>query len=217
MFTSYQKTDKIVLFLLKLAVSFLFCSCQYRFTNLHLNPPLGLNKIAVESIYDTSGIVVPHEHLWEAVQGAFASDGKMKLTSVNQADLILRIHLYQVQINQKNVNGRLIKEPKKIPSVLTKQPTALSRYTQLNVATLYSGAETVSISTKVEVWDLSSQKLLISRNYSASGSYKIIDTDIPTESRFLRAEESFDHLFMNLSRTIARSVVKDVLSFNAHL
>src|SRR3989338_6044213 len=67
--------------------------CTYRFSNLYLQPPKGIHTLYIESIFDSSREVVPHEILWEKIQKAFALNGKLVLTPKVEADAYLRAHI----------------------------------------------------------------------------------------------------------------------------
>ena len=55
--------------------------CAYRFSNLHMKPPPGTKTIAIEAIYDTGKVAVPHEIIWEQLQKQFAINGRLRLAS----------------------------------------------------------------------------------------------------------------------------------------
>ena len=89
--------------LISVAIFLLISSCAYRFTNLHMRAPNKAKTIAVEGIYDTSRLALPHEYLWESLQKYIAINGRLKLAPKNQADLYLRCQLVSAEIRPFDV------------------------------------------------------------------------------------------------------------------
>ena len=85
-----------------LAITVLIClsqaSCAYRFSNSYIEPPEGIESIAVEAIYDTSREVISHEQLWQQVQEAVIKDGHLQLKDRSEADALLRLHIMDANI-----------------------------------------------------------------------------------------------------------------------
>lgn len=186
--------------------------CTYRFSNLYLQPPKGIHTLYVESIFDSSREVTPHEILWEKIQRAFAVNGKMILTSKTEADAYLRAHIKTATVQQFDLEGAVSKDIS-IPLVdSTGRYQPLSAYENLLAATRFSKKESIALSVLVEVWDLRSKKLLWSQTYTGSDFHKIFGVYTAKESEYLYATEGYEAVFTAISGQIADNIVRDFLS-----
>lgn len=189
--------------------------CTYRFTNTRLTLPKGVRTIAIEAVYDTSREVLPHEILWESLQTAFASDGHLRLTSQSQADALVRAHLKQASIvatGTEQLNG-----PRKEPNPYTSStPPPLSEYPTLSQASRYKDTAHLRTVVEVEIWDLRTRNVLLRQTYALGENFRAVhqtkNGEFTTAANdFLRYDEAATAKFQNISRTIAQSVVRDLL------
>lgn len=77
-------------------------SCVYRLSNLH--SPVH-TKIALEAIYNTEALHLPHEHVWQAVQAMLARSGR--LSAYRDAEQLLRIHLHDSEMSSSSAHTHL--------------------------------------------------------------------------------------------------------------
>jgi hypothetical protein len=187
-------------------------NCTYRFSNLYLQPPKGIQTLYVESIFDSSREVTPHEILWEKIQKAFALNGKLILTSKEEADAYLRAHITSAVVNQFDLEGSVSKEIAIPLTDSTGRYQPLSAYENLLAATRFSKKENLSLSVMVEIWDLRTKEKLWSQTYASTDFHKIYGVYTAKESAYLYAEEGFEFLFATLSERIADSILRDFLS-----
>ena len=208
--TSVANAGKKTTLLLLLTVS--GWQCTYRFSNLYLQPPKGIHTLYVESIFDSSREVTPHEILWEKIQKAFALNGKLVLTPKVEADAYLRAHITNAVVKQLDIEGFVSKDI----SIPLKDDNGryqpLSAYENLLAATRFSKKENLSLTVLVEVWDLRSTQKIWSQVYTRSDLHKIYGVYTAKESAFLYAEEGLESLFASLSESIADNVLRDFLS-----
>lgn len=186
--------------------------CTYRFSNLYLQPPKGIHTLYVESIFDSSREVTPHEILWEKIQRAFAVNGKMILTSKTEADAYLRAHITTATVKQFDLEGSVSKDIS-IPLMDgTGRYNPLSAYENLLAATRFSKKESLALSVLVEVWDLRNKQLLWSQTYTGSDYHKIFGVYTAKESGYLYATEGYEAVFASISGQIADNILRDFLS-----
>ena len=198
-----------------LLVSLVAPSCAYRFTNERLVRPEGIRTIAVEAVFDTSREVIPHEILWESLQSAFASDGHLRLVSQGQADALVRAHLKQASISAtgtEQLNG-----PRKEPVPFkSDSPPPPSEYPTLTQASRYKDTAVLQTVVDVEVWNLWTRSLLFRQTYSLGENFRAVhqtkNGEFTTAANdFLRYDEAAIARFQSISRSIAQSVVRDLL------
>ena len=200
----------------KTTLLFLFClggwRCTYRFSNLYLQPPKGIHTLYVESIFDSSREPTPHEILWEKIQKVFAVNGKLVLTSKEEADAYLRAHITKAVVKQLDLEGNVSKDVT-LPLVdSTGRYQPISAYENLLAATRYSKKENLSLTVMVEVWDLRSKQKIWTQTYAATDYHKIFGVYTAKESAYLYAEEGFEYLYSILSESIANNILRDFLS-----
>lgn len=203
---------KIFLRCLLFFIALFQISCIYKFSNLHSKNPSNVKSIYIESIYNTAHKVLPHELLWGQIQQAFARNGRLKVTTVDQADSYLRTRL----IDAKTTNADPVDlEPALDEPELNnlKQPPAPSSFKQLTRSASLSQNETLSFLIEVELWNLKTKKMIFKKRYSASSPrYRILDSLTTPETQFLRSEEALEIQFENLSRKISKHIVSDVFN-----
>ena len=197
-----------------IVLSITLSSCSYRFTNLHLRAPSDSRTIAIEGIYDTSKTVIPHEYLWKSLQQEFATNGVLQLSSQAQADLYLRTQILDVSINPQNIESSNIKEPKYFNSDRAngKNPHPPSHYPSYRRARSFAKENGISMTIRVEVWDIRTQKLIFNSSFSQVGTYGVYSVGSAVEYGFLRADENFERAVEGLSSSLAKQVVRSVLS-----
>ncbi len=186
--------------------------CTYRFSNLYLQPPNGIQTLYVEAIFDSSREVTPHEILWEKIQKAFALNGKLVLTPKAEADAYLRAHITKANVKQFDLDGHVSKNIIIPPIDDTGRYQPLSAYENLLAATRFSKKENLTLTVMVEVWDLRSKQKIWSQSYTNSDFHKIVGLYTAKESAYLYAEEGFEALFSALSQKTADSILHDFLS-----
>ncbi len=209
----YRKTFSI--FFISL-VAFLE-GCAYRFSTLYSRYPEGVKTIAIESIYDTTRYVVPHDMLWQAFQRAFAEQGYFLLDSDRNADGLIRVHLNSFQ---RTLSGSLetlqdpISENIRDPEVSSDKPAPpISRFKTQTQASRSMSHETVSFGMEVEFWNLKERRLIYKNSYSLASDYPVRrDSSITNISnQFLRTFEAGELRFSEMSKNVAEKFVQDLL------
>ncbi|NRA44213.1 MAG: hypothetical protein HRU09_04560 [Oligoflexales bacterium] len=197
--------------LLSVAIFLLISSCAYRFTNLHMRAPNKAKTIAVEGIYDTSRLALPHEYLWESLQKYIAINGRLKLAPKNQADLYLRCQLVSAEIRPFDVVFNEIKDPSSLidESAEVPNPYPMGAYPSYRRASSYARQEQVSATANVEVWDLRTKQLVFRGTYGGYATYGISSHSV--EYGFLKADEALENGFAKAADTIASRAVADLL------
>ncbi len=184
-------------------------SCTYQFSNYAYKPPKGISKIAVEAVYDTSRSVIPHDILWDEIQVALARSGHLVLTSIDNAEGLLRVHIKNYSTRQFGRSSTIneFKDPRPFE---TGEPTP-PRYLR-NLAQSHSIAqqETFTLGIDVELWDLHTQKKVFSKSYSTQKKYKIGLTQ-NKKLIHLRSEESNSINFAAASEDLANRIASDLL------
>ena len=216
---SHKKPEPGTLgFALRYAVAtmvWLAAGCTYRFTNERLMRPEGIQTVAIEAVYDTSREVLPHEILWESLQAAFATDGHLRLVAQSQADALVRAHLRQASIvatGTEQLNG-----PRKEPNPYNSDsPPPPSDYPPLSQASRYKDTAHLRTVVDVEIWNLRTRALLLKQTYSLGENFRAVHQTKNGEfttagNDFLRYDEAATAKFQNISRSIAQSVVRDLL------
>lgn len=188
-------------------------SCAYRLTNLHVQSPNHVQTIAIESIYDTTSEVLPHEQLWNELQRSFAANGHLKVTSVDKADALLRAHVRLATIEKsgelrENVRGELKKDIDLYQDRGPPIPPGTLR--NLSVANTYYMKDRLGFFVDVEVIDLRTRQILLQRTYTRSFEAWAVSETL-NEISFVRHEESAQLGFAKASRSIAEVVVTDLL------
>jgi len=199
---------------LTLSVAFIFSllsGCTYRFTNLALQAPANVNSIAVEAIYDTSREAVPHELLWKALQTELIKAGRVNLSSIDQADAILRVHLKKAAINPQ---GTPIQESiDRDPDYENRSELSPDAYKNLNIAGSYTTSENLSWQIEVEIYHRFEKRVIFNKNYSISGSFRSFQASniSQTQTGFLMYEEGLEARFEQQAKQIANRIVTDFL------
>ena len=186
-------------------------SCSYRFTNLHSRAPKGVQNIAIEAVYDTSREVLPHDRLWESLQRAFAANGKLKVTSSDHSDAIVRAQITRASVTPYGDStefDKIEKDPKAFDS---NQPPSIDSYKKLHIARSIKGKELLAMAVTVEIWNLNTKTLLFKRSYPVSKTYRAVSGTTTAENAFLRSEEDLASAFHGQSDSIAAKVVQDFL------
>lgn len=190
-------------------------ACAYRFTNEHIKRPQGIKTIAVEAVYDTSREVLPHEILWKSLQDAIARDGNLRLAPASSADAILRAHIRSAEITPRG--ERIQNSPEDDPNVFNRSlPEKPSKFKILTQAEEVRDAAALRLGVHVEVVHLRTRSRLMSETYSLGGRFRAVHADkrgtVTTRSNdFLRYEEGVETTFAQLSESISRRVVRDLL------
>lgn len=196
------------------SASFLFAGCTYQLTNLHSAAPNNIRTIHVEAVYDTSAEPVPHELLWDEIQRAIAANGQLKLVPSYEADALLRAHIVRTQTSKAGERKAPIASARRTERdvfVGQQSPPTPGQIRDITVADDYFMKTAWTSAAQVEVWDLTTGKLILQRQYPLAGEMPTVRGDVPTEIHHLRNEESFQHSFGNVSRGIAERIVSDLL------
>ena len=180
-------------------------------------PPEGVTSIAVEAVYDTSREVVPHELLWRSLQEAFAANGRLRLTSPDHADVLLRSHLTWARVSPP-----ASPTPVDSDSTQKKDPAIpFDELVQRNPATFrnltrggsFSTNENIQMKVEVEIWNLKSKDRIFTRSYSVGGSFISIRDEARAgiSTQYLLYDEALRKRFLIMSQSIAERVVSDFL------
>lgn len=184
--------------------------CAYRFTNLHISLPYGVHSIAVESVYDTSRQILPHDALWDAIQRAFATDGHLLVKSRDQADALVRVHVREASVGP---TGSTVSDAlKEDPDYTDPDKAPIEEFRRLSTAHEHTTHEAVSVTMDVEVVDLKTRRIILARSYSGSRDFDSERAgNIDSRMFFLFYEDALINKFSDISREIARNVVDDML------
>lgn len=187
--------------------------CAYRFTNLRFSPPAGVKKIAVEALYDVSREVLPHDILWVELQREIAKTGKVVVGSVQNSEAIMRVKLAGAGLTP--VDSVPIQSATRYPQLKDPLPTTLEQLDKADIldmakATKRGSKEALAIALEVEVWSLTSRKLLFKRRYAGSGEVESVTLDA-NGSGYLKYEEKIARRFQQLAKTLSRKIVSDFL------
>lgn len=189
--------------------------CAYRFSNMHTARPEGIRTIAIEAIYDTSREVLPHELFWEAMQAAFAANGKLRLAAQQDADAYLRLHIKQAIAAPE---GSIVRNlPENDPRINEGGPLPdASEFKSLGQAGEIKTFGRIQALVEVEVWSLRSKSLLLRRSYDISQRFRAVhgfgrDAVTTRSNDYLRYEEAFDAKVKLMAQDLARQVVQDLL------
>ena len=196
-----------------------FClqwGCAYRFTNKHVTKPEGINSIAVEAVYDTSREVLPHEHLWKALQDAFASDGHLRIAPQASADALVRAHIKQVAITPSGSvppNREPDKDPDPFSGGEAPDPGDFRELSHQHPSKIRNYVS-ISVVVEIEVWSLRTRTLILKQSYPATDAFLANYYGQPSSSPandHLRFEEAIESRVKSVSEQIARGVVRDLL------
>ena len=187
--------------------------CAYRLTNLHAASPNNIKTIHVEAVYDTSAEAIPHEQLWDELQRAFAANGQLRIAPASEADAILRAHIINTQISKSGERRvETTKAKRKDPEVFAGQtpPPTPGQLRDISIADDYFLKSAWRSVVRVEVWDLTTRKLMLQREYPLSGEVTDVRGDQRTQIHHVRHEESLNYSFRNAARSAAERVVSDL-------
>lgn len=191
--------------------------CAYRFTNTYAAPPVGVRTIAIEAIYDTSREVLPHEILWQELQKAFAANGRLVVVSQGRADALVRAHIRSAQMIPSGDEQPVTATGSEEPQVYNTDNPASPfdpKFQPLTRGANSRNDEVITLSVDVEVLNLTTHQILLTRNYPVSGAYRVQGAtgDIPKENFFVRSDESLGYRFAALSQDIANRVVLELMT-----
>lgn len=187
--------------------------CAYRFTNLRFSAPAGVKKIAVEGVYDVSREVIPHDILWIELQREIAKTGKVVVDSAHNAEAIMRVKLARAGL--RPTDSVPIQSATRYPKLNEPLPSTLEQLEQADIldmakATKRGSKESLAVQLEVEVWSLTSRKLLFKRGYSGSGEVESVTLDA-NGSGYLKYEEKIARRFRQISKSLSRKIVSDFL------
>lgn len=210
--TILQKFPRILIGLfLPLSVCVFTNSCAYRFTNSVMRAPMGIQSIAVEAIYDESREVFPHEFLWSALQREIGRNGRLVLTSQEDADALMVVTITNARVGP---TGTPVVEPRsKDPTVTDTDKGVPSEFRNLRVAGSYTTYEAVSVAIHVDIFDLNTRALLFKRDYNQGAIFTSFrPSDItPSSSAFPQYEEALQAKSKEISNALAQKIVNDFM------
>lgn len=208
--TILQKFPRILIGLF-LPVSVLANSCAYRFTNSAMRAPMGIQSIAVEAIYDESREVFPHEFLWSALQREIGRNGRLVLTSQEEADALMVVTITNARVGP---TGTPVPSDKGKDPVVTETDKGVpSEFRNLRIAGYYTTDEAVSVAIHVDIYDLNTRALLFKRDYNQGAIFKSYrPTKVtPASSGFPHYEEALQAKSKEISNSLAQKIVNDFL------
>ncbi|MFW7379350.1 MAG: hypothetical protein ACOH5I_11120 [Oligoflexus sp.] len=189
--------------------AWLMPACAYRFTNVALAPPPNVRTIAIEAVYNTSREVIPHEWFWQAVQAEFARNGRVWLTSPEQADALMTLHITQASVAPSGTP---------IPEAINRDPPVSDRgslspfnFKNLRIAGSYTTTETINFQVEVTVHHLRQRRIIHRRLYQSGGSFRSFQASTVSQinSGFLMYQEGMESRFRQLSEQLSRRIVTD--------
>jgi hypothetical protein len=169
-----------------------------------------VQNIAIEAVYDSSQRALPHEMVWEGLQRAFAANGRLRLTSVTNADVYLQTQILSAGAAQLDPLPQSSKD--KEPKFDASTPAPPGQYQKLTQARVLADKESQTIKVEVKIWHLRTKQLIFSNTYALSGVYRILDNTTTNENKFLRANEAFRNQFGLIAQNLGNLVVRDFLS-----
>lgn len=225
---SPQTKNTAMIAMVLICCIFSFSGCAYRLTNLHIQNPGDIQTIAIESVFDTGGQVIPHEHLWDQLQRAFAANGHLKLAPASSADALVRAHIRLATVENA---GGLTDTPadvlyaKKDPDIYAgqSQPWALTgpaSLRDLTTASKYYSKDATTFTVDIEVWNLETHGLMLQRTYTGrSEAWAIVGQTVDRKAinPYLqdmilpRHDETQDRNMASVAKQIAENVVTDLL------
>ncbi|NRA65007.1 MAG: hypothetical protein HRU19_11035 [Pseudobacteriovorax sp.] len=201
-------------FLSVLILVLLTSGCAYRFTNIVMKPPPGIQSIAIEAVYDTSREVVPHQLIWEAVQGAFARNGRLYIVDKSQADALVLLTLSESTVKPfgvPSVNGN---QQGNRDAILEGRPIYDPfEYREMRVAGTTTQEAVLDMTLDVEIVNLTSRQRLFSRSYKLGGIFGSIEaTSIADrQTHWILYEENLNSSVKSSADGVAASIVRDFL------
>lgn len=186
-------------------------SCAYRFTNVVMSPPPGIKSIAIEGIYNTSREVIPHEILWTALMEQFAKNGRLVVTSKEEADALVTVQLTSSSVNPSGTPSS--ESIYKDPIVTETDKRTPFEFKNLRRAGNWTTEETLSFKIDVKVHNLHNREVIFQKSYSSTGAFRSIraSTVAQTRSGYLLYEEALEARMKSLSTGLASRVVTDFL------
>ena len=168
--------------------------------------------MAVESVYDTSREILPHELLWEELQRAIAAEGHLRLVSSSRADALLRARIKSARFSP---TGTVVRPQPMIKDPPPMQPGQLP-FNYRDFRTLTEAAElmpstSVVIEVELQLWHLTTQQKLFERTYVQSESFLSVRPSTSPRNNHLRDNEAFRADFARMSRSIAERFISDLL------
>jgi hypothetical protein len=201
-------TNRILTFVVLL----LQVSCVYRFVNTSVVRRTSVRTVAVEAVYDTSRQPVPHHILWDSLQRAIAKDGHFVLASRQSADAIVRTHLYSAHVG---ATGRTTGDDIDLrdPTIFNPDSAVAAEFRRMDIAGRYTQRELLQMGVTIEVVDLKTGKVLMSRDYGGSKEF-VTDrgAQVPDSSEFIVYEEALQNRFREISSDVTRNLVRDMLA-----
>lgn len=197
------------------AQSFVVVSCAYRLSNIHARNPKGIKSIAVEGVYDSSQVPFPHDVVWRNLQHAVASSGHVRLTSIANADALLRIHIESASLSPSGPTQDV--SPKKEPKIEDsgQNPPSYSAYESLGNARALYPDSTATLTVTAEVWNLSTKKLILQRSYPLSSAFRAFRGDMNAntnlKSNFAQYQEALNSAYSKMGRDLANRIITDLL------
>ena len=188
--------------------------CAYRLTNLHTASPNNIKTIHVEAVYDTSLEAIPHEQLWDELQRAIATNGQIRLVPAKTADALLRAHIIRTQTVKAGERKTLTTNRRTREADIfagQQAPPSPGQLRDISTADDYYVKTGWTSIVQIELWDLTTRKLLLQRDYPMSGEVLANRGDVPAQIHHLRHEESFAASFKTAARGVAEKVVTDLL------
>lgn len=201
---------KTLILLVSLALT--LTSCAYRFTNVAMQPPKGIDSIAIDPVYDTSREVISHEILWQAIQAEFARNGRIRLTSREDADALMTIHLKSASVKPSGsaVASAGTVEPGLNDGEILSNPY---EYKQLRRAGFSTNTESLQYKVEVKVHNLYTRQVIFEGSYDGSGTFRSVRAAsvAPPDTGYLLYDEALDARTKTVSAGIAKRIVTDFL------
>ena len=194
-----------------LALSVVGSSCAYRFTNTGMSQPAGVRNIAFEAVYDISQKVVPSEILWQEIQRAFAARGKMKITSIEEADAILITHIRSAASSPVGITRAGKEKDPKGDNIYSVEPK--EGFRNLLKAGSWTSNQVIGFAADVKLVHLRTREILFQNSYTGQGSFMSFtaESEAGLSSHYLRFEEARYSRFRSIARSISSQIAGDIL------
>lgn len=197
-----------------LMVLMMSTGCAYRFSNLSAAIPPDVRTVAIESVFDTSHEVLPHEILWDELQSAFARNGRLRLVRRDVADALVRAHIVAASLSPGSENPILADPaPDDPPLHQGGMPPAPNLFKPLTRAGQYAPKAQLSVDVMIEVLHLRTGTSLLTKKYSMGSGFYAVRPDAISRvnNNYLRFEEAQTTHFRIASRGLAQSLITDLM------
>lgn len=182
-------------------------SCTYKIQNNYASRNPRIKTVAVDGIFDTTKTSLPHALFWTELQKRFALYSPLFVTSPDNADLYVRIHITDASEFQtkREVKDIVTYEPN--TNIEPLDPTIIP---SLNSASLVSTRQSTTITFAIEAIDIEGQEMFYSSTIKEAASYAIKGSFFPDETAPIKASESRNLALKAMAESLSIKVVNAI-------